>query len=208
LHPRKVVKEGYDSVASAYRVARKSDSKDVQLLRILVEKLPKSAIVLDAGCGSGYPVSQLLAESFEVTGLDFSSGQLRLARERSRSGAFVQGDIVALPFRDETFDGIVSYYAIIHVPRSQHRELLLDFHRVLKPDGLVLLCMGAGDLPSDTGEFFGTRMFWSHYNGTTNLSLLKETGFKIFSSQTITDPIDPPSEHLFVLALKSREKSL
>ncbi len=199
MHPRKIVQAGYDRIASAYRAARNSDSRDVQLLRILVERLRRGAVLLDAGCGSGYPVSQLLAESFEVSGIDLSRSQLRLAKGTITSAAFIQGDIVALPFRDETFDAIVSYYAIIHVPRTQHRELLRDFHRVLRQNGLVLLCMGAGDLPSDTAEFYGTPMFWSHFDGTTNLSLLVETGFKVLSSETITDPIDPPSRHLFVL---------
>jgi len=51
-----------------------------------------------------------------------------------------------LAFPDASFDAICSYYAIIHVPRKEHQRLLLNFHRMLKPSGFALLCMGAGDL--------------------------------------------------------------
>ena len=196
------MKAGYNRSGQAYRRERKGDSRDVQLLSLLVEKLPKGAEVLDAGCGSGYPVAQLLARQFEVTGIDFSETQLRLAKRTVARVTLIQGDISVLPFRDETFDAIVSYYAIIHVPRDQHRELLLDFRRVLRAGGLVLLCMGAGDLPSDIGEFHGSKMFWSHYDRPTNLSLLKETGFNVLFSELAMDPEYPPSAHLFVLGSK------
>lgn len=41
-------------------------------------------------------------------------------------------------------------------PRREHPKLLADLHRVLKTGGLALLCMGAGDLPEDTGAYQGT----------------------------------------------------
>ncbi|OLE77129.1 hypothetical protein AUG19_01310 [archaeon 13_1_20CM_2_54_9] len=48
----------YNKIASSCAAARTSDSEDVQLLNLLVRRLPKGAMVLDAGCGSGYPVAR------------------------------------------------------------------------------------------------------------------------------------------------------
>lgn len=82
LHPREIVRAGYSEIASTYRMTRTSDSRDIELLHLLVERWPQGAMVFDAGCGSGYPVAQFLAESFQVTGMDFAEEQIHLAKRR------------------------------------------------------------------------------------------------------------------------------
>ena len=99
-------------------------------------------MVFDAGCGSGYPVTQALARSFQVKGMDFAKEQLLIAKRTVPDAAFILGDLTDLPVQDCVFDAICSYYAIIHVPRDEHSKLLTEFHRILKPGGPTLLCMG------------------------------------------------------------------
>jgi len=149
VHPKKTVRSGYEKIATRYASARKPGTEDVELLKMLIDRLTPGDLVIDAGCGSGYPVATLLTESFLVTGVDFAGELLRLAKERAPRAMLVCADITSLPFRNSTFDAVVSYYSIIHIPRDEHEHLLTDFYRILKPGGLVLLCMGAGDLPSD-----------------------------------------------------------
>jgi hypothetical protein len=60
--------------------------------------------------------------------------------------------------------------------------------------------MRAGDLPIDTGDWLGTKMFWSHYDSETNLRILRDIGFTILRNDLVKDPISPGSTHLFVLA--------
>ena len=155
--------------------------------------------MLDAGCGSGNPVAQFLGGIFKVTGMDFAEEQILLAKRTVPGATFICGDITRLPFRDRTFDAVVSYYTMIHVPRSEHPELLLGFHRILRPGGLALLCMGAGDLPGDIGDYHGVEMFWSHYDSETNLRMMRKSRFTILRFEIITDPTDPASSHLFAL---------
>lgn len=203
MHPKKVVKAGYDKIASEYSAIRKSDSEDVRLLRQLVDRLPKNAIVLDAGCGSGYPVARFLDQYFHLTGIDFSLNQLQLAKQQVPRVELVCADIANMPFREDTFDAVCSYYAIIHIPRNEHERALVGFLNTLRPGGLALLCMGAGDLPIDTSSYHGTPMFWSHFDRDTNLKMIRDTGLHILWSKTIIDPTDPRSAHLFVLAQKA-----
>ncbi len=203
MRPKDIVKAGYNKIVSAYSATRTLESRDVQLLNLLVERLPRGAMVLDAGCGSGFPVARFLAEFFQVAGVDFAEEQIRAARRMVPVAEFFCGDITSLPFRGRAFDAVVSYYAIIHIPRNEHRELLQNFVRVLKPGGLALLCMGAGDLPGDTGDYHGTQMFWSHYDSATNLRMMSESGLTVLRSEVITDPTDPASSHLFALGQKS-----
>ena len=193
LHPKEIVRAGFNKIASAYGAARTGDSEDVKLLHLLVERLPEGAMVFDGGCGSGHPVTQFLADFFQVTGVDFSEKQVRLAKERVSEADFICADITSLPFRDGVFDAVCSYYAIIHVPRSEHQKLLLNFSKILRPGGLALLCMGAGDLPNDIGDWYGVQMFWSHYDSEANLTMMKENGFDINWFKIIKDPIDPAS---------------
>jgi len=202
---KKIVKEGYNAITAEYLAARKEDSEDVQLLQELVQHLPEDAEVLDVGCGAGVPVTLILSQSFEVTGVDFSEAQIRLARQLVPQAQFVCQDITELAFPDNSFDAICSYYAIIHIPRQEHKRLLRNFYRMLRPSGLVLLCMGAGDLEDDFQEdYFGTRMYWSHYGADTNIKMLQECGFNVVWSKFVVEsPAFGGGKHLFVLAQNS-----
>lgn len=200
---REIVRKGYDKIASEYLATRSKDSEDVHILEELVNRLPRRARVLDAGCGAGVPVTRYLAQFFDVTGVDFSAKQIELARSLVPNARFACEDITRLKFDDESFDGICSYYAIIHVPQTHHARLLKNFHRMLRHGGLALLCLGAGELPSDIADFHGTLMYWSHYGAEKNLQLLKECGYAVVWSRILKDASYANAAHLFVLARKS-----
>jgi len=197
-----IVRNGYNAIAARYLTTRSEESEDVQLLQELVERLPKGAKVLDAGCGAGVPVTIYLSRFFDVTGIDFSDEQIRMARQLVQEAHFLCSDMTQLAFADNSFDAICSYYAIIHIPRQEHRALLLNFRRMLKPSGLMLLCLGADDLGKDYHDYLGVRMYWSHYDAETNLSMVKECGFDIIWSKVVADSTSPGASHLFVLAQK------
>lgn len=200
---RKTVKEGYNIIAARYLAGRSRDSQDVHLLDEFMEKLPANAQVLDAGCGAGIPISQMLSERFRVTGVDVSEAQIELAKKHVPNGTFICQDMTKLDFPGNTLDGICSYYAIIHIPREEHHSLLANFHRILKPGGLALLCLGAEHLVDDIDEnYLGTRMYWSHYDTDTYLKLLKQCGFSILWSKRVSDETCEGAGHLFVLAQK------
>jgi ubiquinone/menaquinone biosynthesis C-methylase UbiE len=203
--PRGVVRRGYDHVADAYLAARPGASADVGLLRELLSRLGPRGRVLDAGCGAGVPVTQVLtAAGHAVAGLDCSTRQLALARTRVPAAAPVQGDLGALPFRAEQFDAVVSFYAIIHVPRRDHPAVFAECHRVLRPGGLALLCLGARDVPEDhdPASWLGTPMYWSHYDAATNLELLRAAHLDVIDDRMIDDPMGH-GEHLFAFALRA-----
>ena len=200
---KETVKAGYNIIADRYLAARTRDSEDVRLLGELITRLPTGAKVLDAGCGAGLPISQMLCERFEVTGVDFSEAQIELAKKNVPNATFICQDMTNLDFPDNTFDGICSYYAIIHIPREEHQPLLANFHRMLKPDGLALLCLGAENVVDDIDEdFLGTRMYWSHYDSETYLEMLTQCGFTILWSKRVADGTCEGAGHLFTLVQK------
>lgn len=200
---KKTVKNGYNAIASRYLAQRTRDSEDVRLLNEFMGKLPVNAKVLDAGCGAGSPISQMLSERFQVTGVDFSEAQIELAKKNVPSAEFLCEDMSKLNFPESAFDGITSYYAIIHIPREEHQRLLANFYRMLKPGGFALLCLGAEHLIDDIEEnYLGARMYWSHYDTETYLKILKDCGFSIIWSKRVVDATCEGAGHLFVLVQK------
>lgn len=203
MDAKKTVKDGYNAIAHRYLAERRRDSQDVGLLHRFKAGLPAGAYILDAGCGAGVPVSQILNEGFRVLGVDFSEAQVELAAKNVPGAHFLCQDMTRLDFPENTFDGITSYYAIIHVPRQEHAALLASFHRMLKPGGLALLCLGAEHLVDDIEEdYLGARMYWSHYDAETYLKMLAGAGFTVLWARVIADEACEGAGHLFVLARK------
>src|SRR5215211_2149488 len=89
---KKTVKEGYNIIAARYLAERTRDSEDVRLLHDFIARLPANANVLDAGCGAGIPISQMLSKHFGVTGVDFSEAQIELAKKHVQNANFICWD--------------------------------------------------------------------------------------------------------------------
>jgi ubiquinone/menaquinone biosynthesis C-methylase UbiE len=199
---KRVVRSGYDSAAESYLADRPRAAGDVAALGELTAQVPTGGSVLDLGCGAGVPVTDHLQKAgYRVVGLDFSMAQLRLASENV-SAPLAQADMSALPMRAASFDGVVAYYSIIHVPRDEHRTIVDEVRRVLVPGGHALLVLGARDLPADLDEksWLGTPMYWSHFDSETNLALLSEAGFAVEWRSLVPDPMGH-GEHLFALVV-------
>jgi ubiquinone/menaquinone biosynthesis C-methylase UbiE len=200
MNYKETVKAGYNAIADRYLAERTRDSADVRLLDDFIERLPENATVLDAGCGAGVPIAQMLSEHFKVIGVDFSEAQIELAKKQVPGANFICAYMTKLDFPENSFDGICSYYAIIHIPREEHESLLKDFYRFLKPNGLALLCLGAEHLIDDIDEnYLGTRMFWSHYDTDTYLKMLTDCSFSLVWSKFVGDSSCEGAGHLFVL---------
>jgi SAM-dependent methyltransferase len=197
--PRRLVRDGYDAVATSYLAERTRTGGDVDALRDLVALLPPGARVLDAGCGAGIPVAtHLLHAGLPTVGLDLSLRQLELGNEHVQGWLPVQGDLTSLPFASASFDALVSFYAVIHVPRALHAGVFGEVLRVLRPGGRALLCLGATDLVEDDdhASWLGTRMYWSHFDADTNLTLLRAAGFDVEDAREVPDPMGHRG-HLF-----------
>jgi len=96
--------------------------------------------VLDAACGEGYGAALLARTATEVHGVDRSAEAVAHARRRygdRESLTFQEADVTALPFENAHFDRVVSFETLEHLEAQD--EMLAEFRRVLKPDGLLLV---------------------------------------------------------------------
>lgn len=194
------VKEGYNKAAENYSEGR-DKFKSLPHLEELNKLLPQSSTVLDIGCGAGDPVDKYLVEhGHKVIGLDISEKQIELARVKVPGGQFSVKDMSELTEGDyQDLDAVVSFYAIFHTPKETHLETLQKINSFLKNNGLLLVTMGSGEWEGSEENFFGAKMFWSHFGAEKNIEIIKEAGFEI-----ISDHIDTTGgeNHLVVLARK------
>ena len=205
--PRKeIVQAGYDAMAEHYLDwgGRVEGDPRARFLEEFSRSLPEGARVLDLGCGAGVPSTQLLAERFEVVGVDISQAQLRLAKKNVPQASFIQADLAELTFPDEEFAGITAFYSISHVPREEHAELFRRTAAWLEPGGLLLATLGAGG-GDWTGEWLGVPMFFSSYDADTNRALLNAAGFELLHDEVVEmqEP-EGAASFLWALGRKSR----
>ena len=107
--------------------------------------LPAGSRGLDAGCGVGLQCLQLAEEvglEGHVTGLDMIKEMLDYGREMVKNAglsdkiSFREGDIVDLPFKDNTFDWAWSVDCVGYGPWDT-KKMLRELIRVLKPGGTL-----------------------------------------------------------------------
>jgi ubiquinone/menaquinone biosynthesis methyltransferase len=137
----------FETIASRYDffTAFMSYGMDRRWKRALIEmlKLRGDETALDIACGTG-DIAFMLARklnSGHAVGLDITQAMLEIA-ERKRGDAnvsnvgFHRGDIIKMPFPDETFDCVTGGYALRNVPDIA--AALEEINRVLKPGGRLL----------------------------------------------------------------------
>ena len=181
-----IVRKGYNKIAEKYDKQRKLYQSKPLLLRFLKHTLENSK-VLDLGCGAGIPVSGFLADKgCKVTGIDFSDGMLELARKNVPNARFIKMDITKIKFKENSFDGAVSFYAIIHIPRQHHPKIYKKLHKILKPDAIIMFNAGGTNKWEETSrDYLGVPMFWSFHHPKTTIRIISKAGFNIIWSKIL-----------------------
>jgi tellurite methyltransferase len=112
--------------------------------------------VLDLGCGSGRHLLHLARIGLEVFGLDSSIAALGLAAEWLAEQKLKAGLILAdvrqpLPFRNNSFDSLVSTQVIHHALLETVQATAGEIARVVRPGGVILVSVPLG---KDAGDDF------------------------------------------------------
>lgn len=104
---------------------------------------------IDIGCGSsGRIIELLLAEGFEVEGLDISPEMIRLAKEGHPAQTFYLADICQWNFPKQ-YDFISAWDSIWHAPLDEHQAILEKLCNGLKENGILIFTSGGLDKPGE-----------------------------------------------------------
>jgi demethylmenaquinone methyltransferase/2-methoxy-6-polyprenyl-1,4-benzoquinol methylase len=93
--------------------------------------------VLDSCCGTGDLAIAAAAAGGKVTGIDFSKPMLERARLKAPELEWIEGDALALPFADESFDSATVGFGVRNL--SELDKGLNELRRVLRPDGRLAI---------------------------------------------------------------------
>ncbi len=96
-------------------------------------------IILDAGCGTGMFTRDIISKGSQVIGLDISFPMLRRAREKSGGVRFhpIWGDMSTPPFREESFNKVVSITALEFI--AEAKSAVAELFRVARRGGVIVV---------------------------------------------------------------------
>lgn len=175
--------------------------------RALVADLPSRSRVLEACCGGGQLVVDLLQAGHDAYGEDLSPAMVARAQEALAAAGFDprrvrQGDVTAIDHPDAAFDAVVCTGAIGLLDRATQKTALAEMARVAG-DRVLLL----EPLEKHPGLYAGRVLGWL-FDGQRPIpaGLLSEVGLRLARVQPVLagafclveavprDPLDPPSE--------------
>jgi SAM-dependent methyltransferase len=183
---REIVRRGYDAVSYAYRVDGAGGAHAEEEYGPWLDRVPRGRL-LDLGCGSGEPVARLLAErGDDVVGVDISRVQIGRARVLVPSGTFIESDLASFDAEPASFDAVVSFYALIHLPREDQRALYPRIAAWLRPGGMFVATVGALDW-TGVEDYLGAPMFWDHPSPEVTFAWLADAGLEVIHHEYVPE---------------------
>lgn len=185
--PKALVEQAYDHIAEWYSdwVDGQSSPRE-RYTNKLLENAPASPRVLELGCGAGIPITRMLLErNAQVVANDISAKQLAMAKVNCPQATLVPGDMAALSFEPASFDGVVGFYTIFHLPRAEQSDMLSKIRSWLKPGGLFVFNLATIDKEEIHGEFMGHGMYWSSFGVEENKAMVTGAGLEILEVEVL-----------------------
>ncbi|HEY1830608.1 MAG TPA: class I SAM-dependent methyltransferase [Acidimicrobiales bacterium] len=203
----------YDLVATRYadtfidELSHKPFDRDL-LDRFAAAVTGRSTVevpVCDLGCGPGHIGAYLAGHQLPVTGIDLSPAMVAEAGRRFQGLSFRPGDMTALPVDHSSYSAIVTFYAIIHMPRPVVPNALAEMHRALIEGDELLLAAheGAGTLHADVMLEQPVSLDATLFALDELVELVEGAGFAIREAhQRAPYEEEQPTERLYVWAVR------
>jgi cyclopropane fatty-acyl-phospholipid synthase-like methyltransferase len=183
---KKLVAAGYDEVAREYAALERPGQEwpRLRLLRDLLARLQPGSTVLDLGCGNGVPALREIVRLHKGVGVDISKTQIDLAQANVPSAKLLHADAMELEFPPRSFDAVVGFYVLDHLPREEHARLFAKLYEWLRPGGFLLFSIEPDEEPAYVGEWLGKPMFFSRFEAEMTLHLLRGEEFEVLDSHS------------------------
>jgi SAM-dependent methyltransferase len=131
------------------------------ILPLVARHLAGARRVLDIGCGEGQVARRLATLGIDVIGVDPTTTQVRVARDRGGGPRYGEARADALPCRDGAFDAVLLCLALEHV--DPFETAIREAARVLEPGGRFVLLLAHPLLQAPGGAWIDDRTVGEHY---------------------------------------------
>lgn len=158
------------------------------LYRPFINNLPKDALILDAGCGSGRDTKAFLDKGFKVKAIDASEAMVSHAT--SYSGIEVKQATFQNITDVDKYDGIWTCASLLHVPLEELPQVIGNLRRALKQGGVWYLSFKYGSLE----RIKDGRVFTDMNENTIKTLLSHEPDLEILDMWTTIDTRPERSE--------------
>jgi len=112
------------------------NSSHLQFIQKFLDRLPQNSSILNAACGAGRYMEQLLEKGHIVIGIDQSSGMLARAKEFFPQAQYDKVGLQEMNF-ENAFDGVICMDAMENVCPEDWTVVVGNFHRALKQEGYL-----------------------------------------------------------------------
>src|SRR3989339_851161 len=152
--------------------------------------------ILDVGSGPGRDGLILQQAGKDVVCVDASEAMVKLSADRGLNSIVASFD--NLPFENNSFDGVWSYTALLHIPKKSIDIPLQEIFRILKPSGIFALGLIEGDTEGykESSEVTMPRWF-SFYQKDEVENLCQKHGFELVYFETFKPGSKPYLNFIF-----------
>lgn len=179
----------YDEVASKYckktRQPQFIEWEENYIKKLLSYISKSNPLILDVGCGDGRHCILIEKNGGKCIGIDLSENMLKEAENLYPKGDFRKMDMRKLLFYDDFFDGIWTSGSIYHLSKSDVSEVVEEFRRVLKMDGIVAVSfkLGIGEgMEANPKSYSGSPRYFAYYSKDEMRSIFNTFGFEELES--------------------------
>ena len=165
-----LTKKAYDKTAAKYHDHFKNEIAQKEYDRLLLDRfsamLTTSSLICDAGCGpSGHVGKYLVDKGHQVIGIDISQKCVDIATSYNPQIDFKVMNMMSTDFKSNSLDAIISFYSIIYTPKEYIDRIFIEFNRILKVTGKLLVVVKKGTAEGIIGDewYEGNKVHFTHF---------------------------------------------
>lgn len=157
-----------------------------------LDRIPQEARILDAGCATGYLLGLLWCSGYRnLVGVELSAQLAAVARSAlpekiEVAVADIREYLASVP--DKSFDVILFYHVLEHIPREHTIPLLREFYRVIKPGGYLNIRVPNASYILAGNHLFGDFTHVVHFNERSIPQVLEAAGFSTTDIEFVQRP--------------------
>ena len=204
-----ITENTYDEIAHHFDPMLHDDNgskEEIGAVEKFLSLLPdkQTCKIADLGCGVGKHGRYCAKMGYSVTGLDISKNMIALADEYNRDENYATIDLLEIAdmcdFQtEETYDGVISFYAFIHLTYDQAEKALINLKRYLKKDAYIAITVYKGTRDGLVPELLTGKnrrdiqlyIYFRDYQMEEFIELFEKTGYIVTNTYewADTDPI-------------------